>query len=266
MVANSGFLCGCFLLLVFVSTSSSVRVRVRVIPTVSPPLLLRRLASGASSLALALAVVGTTGSGSRPFTPPSAHAAAQVVVDPNDVSRLKRGLAEINYLLKNWEDKTTYCNFGEFKNELLSAENKDKLLEAAKEPILLYDKSATMKVKCKKDPEVVRAFLGLTKENLLMSQADVLMRKQATVDMVDPDDVDSYFEAVDLYEQATGDAGSLAYQARRDFSSTENFTREELTERAGTGLSGRSDYLTQAKSQVEIVAQALAVVVKALKL
>ena len=113
---------------------------------------------------------------------------------------------------------------------------------------------------------MVRAFLGLTKENLVLSQADVLMRKQATVDLVDPDQIDAYFEAVDLYEQATGDAGSLAYQSRRDFSSTETFSREELLERNGVGLSGKGDYLTQAKTQVELVAQSLAVVVAALNL
>ena len=118
-----------------------------------------------------------------------AHAAQQVVVSPDDINRLRRGLQEINYLLDHWDEKTTYCNYGQFKNELLSAANKDKLLEAAKEPILLYDKSATMNVMCKKDPEVVRAFLGLTKENLVLSQADILMKKASTVDLVDPDDI-----------------------------------------------------------------------------
>ena len=116
--------------------------------------LLRRIA-GASSLSLALVFVGPLGGVLPP--PSAAHAAAQIIVDPNDVGRLKRGLQEINFLLKNWDEKTTYCNFGEFKNELLSAENKGQLLEAAKEPILLYDKSATMKVKCRKDPEVSEA-------------------------------------------------------------------------------------------------------------
>ena len=78
-------------------------------------------------------------------------------VDFNDLTRLKRGLREIDYLLSHWNEKTLYCNFGEFQRELLQNKNKGKLLVAAAETGLLdYDKSATMNVVCKKDPEVVR--------------------------------------------------------------------------------------------------------------
>ena len=195
-----------------------------------------------------------------------AHAAQQVIVSPDDITRLRRGLQEINYLLDHWDEKTTYCNYGQFKNELLSAANKDKLLEAAKEPILLYDKSATMNIMCKKDPEVVRAFLGLTKENLVLSQADILMKKPSTVDLVDPDDIEEYFSAVDQYQQANADAGSLAYQSRRDFTSTENFSKEDMIANAGKTLSGREDYLTQSKTQVVLVRDSLQTIVKALHL
>jgi hypothetical protein len=107
------------------------------------------------------------------ITPPAALAAQQVVVDPNDLKRLKLGLREITYLLDNWEDKTTYCNFGEFQRELLLPENKAKLMDAAKEFSLWdYDKSKTMNVMCKRDPQVVRAFLGLTPDNLLLNRAE----------------------------------------------------------------------------------------------
>ena len=196
---------------------------------------------------------------------PSVHAATQVVVDPSDLQRLKRGLAEINYLLSNWDEKTTYCNFGQFKNELLTAENKALLLEAAKEPVLLYDKSATMRVMCKKDPEVVRAFLGLTKENLVLSQADALMKKASTVDLVDPDAIDEYFEAVDSYLQASSAADSLAYQSRTEYASTENFPKEDLIANSQT-LMGKETYLSQSKAQVVLVRDALDKIVKALHL
>lgn len=91
------------------------------------------------------------------ITPSVSNAAQQVEVSPNDLNRLKLGLREINYLIDNWDEKTTYCNFGEFQRELLLPENKGKLLDAAKEFSLWdYDKSKTMNVMCKRDPQVVR--------------------------------------------------------------------------------------------------------------
>lgn len=88
---------------------------------------------------------------------PIAQAAQQIEVSSNDLNRLKLGLREITYLIDNWDEKTTYCNFGEFQRELLLPENKAKLLDAAKEFSLWdYDKSKTMNVMCKRDPQVVR--------------------------------------------------------------------------------------------------------------
>ena len=89
--------------------------------------------------------------------PSVSNAAQQVQVSPNDLNRLKMGLREISYLIDNWDEKTTYCNFGEFQRDLLLPENKGKLLDAAKEFSLWdYDKSKTMNVMCKRDPQVVR--------------------------------------------------------------------------------------------------------------
>ena len=89
--------------------------------------------------------------------PSVSYAAQQVEVSPNDLKRLKMGLREITYLIDNWDEKTTYCNFGEFQRDLLLPENKGKLLDAAKEFSLWdYDKSKTMNVMCKRDPQVVR--------------------------------------------------------------------------------------------------------------
>merc|ERR1711991_44742 len=140
---------------------------------------------------------------------------AAVTYDFNDLSRLKRGLREISYLIENWDDKTTYCNFGEFKMELMDAKNKDGLISAAKDSGLL-DKSKTMNVMCKRDPEVVRAFLGLTTENLTMQKADQLMKSKSTIEKVDPDNIDDYFEAVDQFTIDIASADALAYNARQD--------------------------------------------------
>lgn len=68
-------------------------------------------------------------------------------------------------------DVTSTLFTGEFDNTLLKVENKEKLFKAAAETgILDYDKSATMNVMCKRDPQLVRALLGLTNDNLLLNK------------------------------------------------------------------------------------------------
>ena len=51
-----------------------------------------------------------------------------------DLDRLKQGEKQIDYLLNNWRKKTTYCNFGEFNNELLDPANKKKLMDCRWRP------------------------------------------------------------------------------------------------------------------------------------
>ena len=78
-----------------------------------------------------------------------------------DLSRLKKGEQQVDFLLSNWKKKTVYCNFGEFKYELLDSGNKEQLMkEAAAGGILDYDKSATMIVKCRRDPSMVRCLVN----------------------------------------------------------------------------------------------------------
>ena len=187
-----------------------------------------------------------------------ASAAPAQVVEMNDPSRLKKGLRELDYLLTNWDAKTTYCNFGEFQRDLLKPENKKKLLKAAAETGLLdYDKSATMNVVCKKDPQVVRAFVGLTKDNLILNQADVLMKKQDILSLVD--DIETYVEDVETFQRAVANIDSLTYSARSDYGSTETTT-------AGEDTDDSKSYLTQSKRSVEAARDALIRICTALHL
>jgi len=216
----------------------------------------------------------------------NAHA-AEVVIQFDDVSRLKRGLREVTYLLDHWEEKTLYCNFGEFQRELLTVKNKDKLIVAAAETGLLdYDKSATMNVVCRRDPEVVRAFLGFSpNNNPTLTRAEILMKKPAVVERIDPDDLESYFDAVERYTEAISSVDSLSYQARSDYRSMETSTREEATaeritrkqskdgnninnndNKETTKPNGKKDYLAQTKDSVEVARDALQLVVDKLKL
>jgi hypothetical protein len=189
----------------------------------------------------------------------SVSAKQQIEINGNDPSRLKRGLLEIIFLLDHWDEKTIYCNFGEFQRELLSAENKQELMKAAASTGLLdYDKSATMKIMCRSDPEVVRAFLGLAKDNLLLSKADELMRKPSVMSLVNEDELDSYVLAVEDFSIAVSAIDTLGYTARTDYSSTETQTLEQIK-----GGNGR---LKQTKDNVVVARDSLAKIVNMLHL
>jgi hypothetical protein len=180
----------------------------------------------------------------------------------DDVSRLKKGLREISYLLDHWDEKTTYCNFGEVQKDMLKTENKKQLLIAAsKLSFFDYDKSATMNVMCRKDPLAVRAFLGLTKENPTLSRADVLMKKQSTVGLIDENKIEEYFDAVEQYTQAISEVDGLTYGARVDYSSTETSSKEDIASKTSD-----RDYLQQSKESVRKVKNALETIVQDLQL
>jgi hypothetical protein len=181
----------------------------------------------------------------------------------SDLDRLKKGLKSLNYLIDNWDKKTTYCNFGEFKRELLDVKNKDELLIAANEGGML-DKSKTMNVLCKRDPEVVRAFLGLTDENILLSHAEALMRSPRALSRIDPDRIDLYIDEVEKFTQAVASADSLAYNARTDYSSTENFSKSSMDQTSAG--EGKITYLSQSKISVMSARDALADIVNLLNL
>jgi hypothetical protein len=137
-------------------------------------------------------------------------------------------------------------------------------MKAAKETgILDYDKSATMNVKCKRDPQVVRAFLGLTDDNLVLKQADKLMKSSAVMDRLDPGDFEDYITAVDTYVQAVGAVDGLAYEARTDYASTEVFTKGDTSLE---GVGNKKNYLEQSRLSVIVARDALEQVVNYLHL
>lgn len=180
----------------------------------------------------------------------------------NQLNRLKLGLSQIQYLINHWDEKTIYCNFGEFQRELLLPENKERLYKAAAETGLLdYDKSKTMNVMCRRDPEMVRAYLGFKEENPTLRRADLLMRSDEAMARIDPDRIDQYIEAVETYTQAVAAVDTLAYNARTDYASVQTSKREEIDTN-----SGKNDYLAQSRETILIVRDALQNIVNELGL
>lgn len=183
--------------------------------------------------------------------------------EKGDLERLKTGLSQINYLLSHWREKTTYCNFGEFQRELLLPENKQKLMKAAAETGLLdYDKSATMNIMCRQDPEMVRAYVGLKDENPVLRGAEALMQKTSTLSRIDVDKDSAYIDAVELYVQAVANVAALSYEARTDFLAQETSDRDSLV----NARAGRKDYLEEARVAVVDVRDALEDIVSMLHL
>lgn len=189
----------------------------------------------------------------------------------DDVTRLKKGLKEVNFLLDNWEKKTTYCNFGEVTNEFMAADKKaDLIKEAAAGGLLDYDKSATMNVRCKRDPQVVRAFVGLSEDvNPTLYKAEKLMKDPKTLDLLQDDvDIDAYFNDVESYAEALAEVDSVSYAARTDYASTETRSKEDAKADAIAQEKGlaKKDFLAQSKGAVRKLSTALNGVVTKLNL
>lgn len=138
---------------------------------------------------------------------------------------------------------------------MMDKKNKEMLLIAASEPGT-FDKSKSMNVRCKRDPEVVRAFVGLTKDNTVLQRADVLMKSKDTLALVAPDKIDDYIEYVESFSRAVSSVSSLAYNARTDFSSTNTFSVASLSE-----TEAGSTYIEQSKKSLIEVRDNLAAVV-----
>jgi hypothetical protein len=198
------------------------------------------------------------------MTTTMAVAADTTTTDANQIKRLKVGYNQLSYLVRNWDEKTNYCVFGEIKRELLSDDNKYELIESAKFGSTLDKNPATVNIKCKRDPQVVREFLGLGNEPvaLALKNAEALMRKPSTLQLVDPDDVDRYIEAIEKYSINVAAADGLSYAARTDYSSTENATKGDISLKG----SSKEDYLSKSKQAVEVIVTNLKTIVDILKL
>ena len=198
----------------------------------------------AASLAAVMAALPPTAS--------LAEVAYRPSYEASDILRLKYGLKEVTFLINNWEEKTQTCNFGEIQRDILLSANKDKLMKAAAKGSLIdYSKSGTIDIMCKRDPQVVRAFLGLMpEENDVLFQADKLMRRPATMNKLRSDvDFEQYIAAVDGFELAISSVDSLSYDARTDYSSTETAKKGDTSLKASDA---KKDYLSQCRDSVII--------------
>jgi len=159
-----------------------------------------------------------------------------------DVPILKEATEALSSLLDNWQKATTDCTYADVPRELLETKNKEKLLEKASE-FALFDKSTSV-VSCKRINRVVRDYIGATGKGPLVGAEKRLLRKNV-VEEVEPDSLDEYFSAVELFSQSISRATSLSYTAgTADFDSMNNFAKGEEN---GDG----SDNLEQAREAIQ---------------
>jgi hypothetical protein len=91
------------------------------------------------------------------------------------------------FSLTNWQRATVECNYADVPRDLLSADNKQLLLEKAS-TYALFDKSVSVE-SCKTSNRLVRDYIGVTGKGPLVGM-EKKFRK--ALDVVDPDSLDDY--------------------------------------------------------------------------
>ena len=180
--------------------------------------------------------------------PNSAAEAKEVTTSAPDIVMINDATDALSSLIENWERATVDCTYADVPRELLEAKNKEKLLEKASE-FALFDKSTSV-VSCKRTNRVVRDYIGVTGKGPLVNLEKKLLKK-SLVEQVDPDNLDAYFSAVEIFSQEMAKANSLSYTAgTADFDSVNNF------EKGNEAREGDSN-LEQARRAIEEANKAL---------
>ena len=84
------------------------------------------------------------------------RAAAEADALTKDVLKLRVGLKGLNFVLDNWEDETTKCNYAQLDRALLAKDKKEELLEAATTNALFDKDNKYMIIKCKRNPGAIK--------------------------------------------------------------------------------------------------------------
>ncbi|KAL7542004.1 hypothetical protein ACHAXR_011418 [Thalassiosira sp. AJA248-18] len=142
--------------------------------------------------------------------------AASTPPTPEEIERIKVGYKNIQYLLENWEKETTVCreNGGE----------------------------------CKRDADAVRKYLGLRYTTDPLFQIEKVFAKVRFMEDIDPDKLDSFFEAAEDWNSAMSMSNSMA------------FISQFGEYNPGGGKDEVLKYLNEAEIQVKLAEKSLKVV------
>mgnify|MGYP004087414357 FL=1 len=165
---------------------------------------------------------------------PRAAGAAADSTPAADLALLRRGLADLEALVDNWQERTVNCKYAEVNRGLLETSAKQELLVESTKNALVVKNSKAVKTLCKRDPEVVRQVMGLDGKlnakggppaafapgasreiksaaadpNSPLVDADrMIKRGLKTID----DDLEAYIEAEELWLQAISTVDAASY-------------------------------------------------------
>mmetsp|Transcript_34407 Transcript_34407/g.61784 ORF Transcript_34407/g.61784 Transcript_34407/m.61784 type:complete len:221 (+) Transcript_34407:53-715(+) len=139
--------------------------------------------------------------------------AADTPPTPEELERIRTGYKNIQYLLANWEAETTVCreNGGE----------------------------------CKRNAEAVRKYLGLRSTLDPLFQIEKVFAKVRFMDDIDPDKLDEFFDATEVWNTTMNMSNSMA------------FISQFAEYNPGGGKDEVKKYLDEAQTQVVLAESAL---------
>ena len=150
--------------------------------------------------------------------------------EEEDLGRLREGLRQLTILLENWDEATLNCKYAEVNRELLTADKKEELLDAASKSVL-FNKGNATKTLCKRDAEIVRYVMGVGGEKNKKSGPPVMFAARGIYDKdkempqpllnVEPvikrgflylsDNQDAYLEASENWSRAKSGLSANSY-------------------------------------------------------
>lgn len=125
--------------------------------------------------------------------PPAAFAAAPP--SPQELEKLQKGHARVQYLLDHWDEVTQVCGTA--------------IMSDAERRQVVRTEGGGGTTGCSKTPLRVQEFMGFKSTEDPLYRADKLMVKATP--LVDPDDLDGYLEAVEKYKEKADNTAMMAY-------------------------------------------------------
>jgi hypothetical protein len=170
--------------------------------------------------------------------PSPALAAAAAVPTPQELQRLQKGHARVQYLLKNWDTVTKVCG-----TSVLS--------DTERKQVVRTEGGGGTDL-CSRTPLRVQDYMGYKSTNDPLFKVEKLLVRAGP--LVDPDDFENYLNVVEQYKEKSDQTALLAYTSSWG-EANPNGGKEVI-----------DDYLDQTKRQVEEAERSLRSCLKYLKL
>ena len=148
-----------------------------------------------------------------------AHAA-----DDAEAARLRKALATLDELSEQWSSLIIDCNYGEFRRDLMSATNKEALIDAAGST----NKAATTITMCKTTGRNVRTALGTGGADSPLTRIGNFLEKPSLIQRVEFDDAEEFQKASEKLQTLLSAADASAFLAANDFSAQTTFKQGEV--------------------------------------